>query len=244
MPERTDPLHLLAAAAWPAREQQEVEGWLLRASAGVTLRANSALPLVDTPAPLDDLLGVVEDFYDARLLPPRVQVADPDLDAGLAARGWEASPPVDLLVGPLPDDPGPAEVGPLDDAWLDAWWSVDGRGGEAELEVARAMLEQVRAPVAYARVVRDGAVVGVARGVAQDAWLGVFAVAVRPEARRQGLARALLGALWRWGEQEGTTTAYLQVRRDNPARALYAGMRPAGSYRYRTRPTGRTTVPA
>jgi ribosomal protein S18 acetylase RimI-like enzyme len=240
----TDELALRAAAAWPAREQQEVEGWLRRASAGVTLRANSALPLVDTPAPLDDLLGVVEDFYDARLLPPRVQVGDPALDAALADRGWTASPPVDLLVGPLPDDPGEAGLGPLDDAWLGCWWAVDGRGGEAELEVARGMLEQVRAPVAYARVVRDGAVVGVARGVAQEAWLGVFAVAVRPEARRQGLARQLLGALWRWGEQEGTTTAYLQVRRDSPARALYADMRPAGSYRYRTRPAPATSVPS
>lgn len=234
-------LHLLAARAWPAREQVEVGGWLLRAAAGVTLRANSALPLADSPAPLDDLLAAVEDFYDARLLPPRVQVRDAALDAELAARGWTSSAPTDLLVGPLadgppPDEPSAAVATDLDDAWLDCWWSVDARGGPAERDIARAMLEQVRHPVGYARVVRGGQVVGVARGVVQGPWLGVFQVAVPAGHRRQGVGRQLLAALWRWGEEQGTTIAYLQVSAENPARGLYAGMRVAGGYGYRTRP--------
>lgn len=234
-------LHLLAATSWPAPEQVEVEGWLLRAAAGVTLRANSALPLVALPlatstAPLDDLLAAVEDFYDARLLTPTVQVADPALDAALADRGWTAHFPTDVLVGPLPDAPGDAVVGELDDAWLDCWWAVDGRGGDPERAVAVTVLEGVRSPAGYARVVRDGVVVACARGVAHGPWLGVSAVAVRPEHRRRGLARAVLSALWRWGDAQGTTTAYLQVGRDDPGRALYVGMQPAGSYRYRRRP--------
>lgn len=206
----------------------------------MTQRANSALPMLDTPSAAEARalvasLAVVEDFYDARLLPPRVQVSSPALDDALAARGWAASGDVDVLAGPLPDGPTPAVVAPLDDAWVSAWWAVDGRGGEAEREVARAVLEGVEHPVAHARVVRDGAVVGVARGVAQGAWLGVFQVAVLPSHRRLGLARELLRGLWTWGEEQGTTIAYLQVTRENPGRGLYAGMQVAGSYRYRTR---------
>lgn len=229
-------LSQLAATAWPAREQVELEGWLLRASAGVTQRANSALPLVATPAPLDALLGAVEDFYDARLLPPRVQVEDPALDAALAARGWTSSSPTDLLAGPLPEGPSSAVVQDLDDAWLDCWWDVDGRGGAAEKHVARSMLEAVGTPVAHARVLRDGVVVGVARGVAQGPWLGVFQVAVRPEHRRTGVGSDLLRGLQAWGEQQGCWSAYLQVGRANPGRALYAGMQVVGAYAYRTRP--------
>ncbi|MCW2777987.1 MAG: GCN5-related N-acetyltransferase [Frankiales bacterium] len=233
----SDVLAQLAATAWPAREQVELGGWLLRASAGVTMRANSALPLTDSPAPLDDLLGAVEDFYDARLLPPRVQVTDLGLDAELDARGWTASHDTDLLVGPLPDVAGSAVVGELDVDWLDAWWALDSRGGgAAEREVATSMLGLVQHPVGYAQVRREGAVVGVARGVAQGPWLGVFQVGVLPAHRRGGLGRELLSALWAWGEEQGTTTAYLQVGRDNPGRGLYAGMQVAGSYRYRTRP--------
>ena len=235
-----DHLHLLASTAWPALEQVEETGWLLRASAGVTQRANSALPLVGTPGDVDARalvasLGAVEDFYDARLLPPRVQVSSSALDLVLAARGWTASGDVDVLAGPLPDGATTAVVTPLDDDWVSAWWAVDGRGGDAEREVARSMLDDVQHPVAHARVVRDGAVVGVARGVAQGAWLGVFQVAVLPGHRRRGVARDLLRALWAWGEEQGTTIAYLQVTRENPGRGLYAGMQVAGSYRYRTR---------
>lgn len=232
----TSELSLLAASAWPAREQVELGGWLLRASAGVTRRANSALPLLATPAPLDRLLGAVEDFYDARLLPPRVQVEDPELDAALEARGWTSSSPTDLLVGPLPEGPTAAVVRDLDDAWLDCWWAVDGRGGDAEKAVARSMLESVEHPVAHARVERDGAVVGVARGVAQGPWVGVFQVAVRPEVRRQGVGRDLLRALQAWGEEQDCWSAYLQVGRDHPGRALYRGMQVAARYAYRTRP--------
>ncbi|MCW2608633.1 MAG: family N-acetyltransferase [Frankiales bacterium] len=231
-------LSQLAATAWPAREQVELEGWLLRASAGVTLRANSALPLVSSPAPLDALLAAVEDFYDARLLPPRVQVEDPALDAALASRGWTRSPPVDLLAGPLPEGPSTARVDDLDDAWTDCWWDVDGRGGEAEKQVARSMLDAVRHPVAHVRVLdRDGAVVGVARGVAQGPWLGVFQVAVRPEHRRRGVAQDLLRGLQAWGEEQGCWSAYLQVAQGNPGRSLYAGMQVVGAYCYRTRPS-------
>ncbi len=75
-----------------------------------------------------------------------------------------------------------------------------------------------------------------ARGVAQGPWLGVFQVAVVPSARRQGVGTALLRALSAWGAGQGTTSAYLQVGRDNPGRALYGSLVPGGSYRYRTRP--------
>ncbi len=229
-----DELALLAASAWPAREQVEVGGWLLRASAGVTSRANSALPLA--PVDLDAVLPAVEDFYDARLLPPRVQVSAPALDDGLAARGWTASGDVDVLVGPLPRGPSPAVVAELDDAWVDCWWAVDGRGGPSARLVAVSMLELVAHDVAYARVVRDGVVVGVARGVAQPPWLGVFQVAVLPSVRREGVGSDLLRTLEAWGEERGCWSAYLQVARDDPGRGLYAGMQVSGSYRYRSRP--------
>ena len=229
-------LHLMASAGWPAREQVEAGGWLLRASGGVTRRANSALPLAG--ASRRPARPTVEDFYDARLLPPRVQVTTAALDAALADRGWEASGDTDVLVGPLPAGPTSAVVAPLDDAWLDAWWAVDGRGGDAEREVARSMLAQVEDAAAHARVVRDGEVVGVARGVADGAWLGVSHVAVLPEHRRRGVARDLLRALDAWGEEQGTTIAHLQVTRENPGRGLYAGMQVTASYRYRTRVRG------
>ena len=228
-------LERLAADAWPPLEQQVVDGWRLRAAAGVTRRANSALPLSDA-LPLD----AVEAFYDARGLPPTVQVSDARTDAALADRGWQRDVAVDVMTGPTLTGPSSArtESAP-DDAWLGCWWGVDGRGGDAELATARAMLERVEAPAAYASVVADGGTVAVGRAVAQEGHLGVFAMAVRAEHRRRGHAREVLRALGTWGARHGATTTYLQVLSTNTAaRGLYAaaGMTTAHRYHYRVRP--------
>jgi ribosomal-protein-alanine N-acetyltransferase len=51
----------------------------------------------------------------------------------------------------------------------------------------------------------------------------VLTLAVREEARRQGLARAMIDALARRWRSTGVVTGWLEVRADNAAaRALYA----------------------
>lgn len=54
--------------------------------------------------------------------------------------------------------------------------------------------------------------------------LEILNIAVRPEHRRQGLARRLLGHVLQLARETGMTDAYLEVRASNvPAQALYAG---------------------
>ena len=227
-------LERLAADAWPPLEQVEVDGWRLRAAGGVTRRANSALPL----SPARPLEAVV-DFYGARGLPALVQVSDPGLDRELADLGWRAELPTSVLTGPLLSGGDAAVHDEPDEAWLDCWWTVDGRGGPAELDVARRCLTRIAAPAAYASVRVDGRAVAVGRGVTQEGRLGVFAMAVLPAHRRQGHARDLLAALGSWGQAHGAASAYLQVRQDNAAAlALYqsCGMSAAYGYGYRYGP--------
>ena len=137
--------------------------------------------------------------------------------------------------------PAAAEVTPIpDEAWLDCWWAVSARGGRRELEVARRCLAGITAPVGYASVRLDDRVVAVGRGVAQEGWLGLFAMAVLPTSRRQGHGRHLMGALGRWAATHGACAAYLQLWSGNdPARALYtaAGFTTAYPYHYRYRPS-------
>ena len=228
-------LERLAADAWPALEQVEADGWRLRASAGVTRRANSALPLSDA-LPVDAVL----DFYRARGLPPVVQVSDARTELALARQGWHRDVDVGVMTGPSRRAPSSALIQPEPDGdWLDCWWTVDGRGGDAQREIARRMLALIAAPAAYARVVRDGQTVAVGRGVAHEGHLGVFSMAVRPEHRRRGLAREVLHGLQAWGARHGATTTYLQVFHGNaPARALYEseGFTTAHRYHYRVAP--------
>ena len=228
-------LERLAADAWPPLEQVEVDGWRLRAAAGVTRRANSALPL-SSSLPVEAVVA----FYRARDLPPLVQVSDAATDAALAQRGWQREIDVEVLTGRPPSGASTAKLQPQpDDDWLGCWWDVDGRGGPAELEVVRAMLARIQVPAAYASVVRDGRTVAVGRGVAHEGHLGVFSMAVRPAFRRQGLAREVLRALGNWASSHGATTAYLQVFGTNhQARSLYAseGFTRSHLYHYRVHP--------
>ncbi|QIS40297.1 GNAT family N-acetyltransferase [Clavibacter capsici] len=252
-------LDRLADRGWPAERRERHGGWILRAAGGVTKRANSALPA----GPVDDVdaaLDAVEAFARTHGMPACVQVSpasEPaDLASTLAARGYVADartlvqvadadavarrlgeargrdPALEVTVADAPDD-----------AWLDAWWSVDGRGGSAERAVARRIL--TGGPAAYAAVrerAADGSagrVLATARLALVDGWGGLFAVATRPEARRRGLSRAAMAAAVGAGRERGITALWLQVVEGNAgARALYAGLgfASASRYEYWTRP--------
>jgi ribosomal protein S18 acetylase RimI-like enzyme len=76
--------------------------------------------------------------------------------------------------------------------------------------------------------------------VVDPPWAGVFCMVVAPDRRREGLARALLGAATSAAATAPATHLYLQVEADNaPARRLYASAGfsdvPALAYRYRRR---------
>ncbi|MFA1543930.1 GNAT family N-acetyltransferase [Actinomadura monticuli] len=227
----------LVAEAWPAPSTQDIGGWLLRHADGVTKRANSVLPLGD-PGDVDRAVERAEGRYAALGLPTVFSVdahARPEgLDGFLEGRGYEL---VDPTVAMMTDLAGPRErdgveiTGAPSEEWLDLWWSVDG-GYDHRPPVAEKILTGV--PAGYASL--DGVAVG--RGVPQGEWLGVYAMAVAPEARRRGLGRRVLRSLLGWGREQGCERAYLVVvERNAPARAMYEaeGFVRAGGYHYRVK---------
>jgi ribosomal protein S18 acetylase RimI-like enzyme len=237
-------LEATAARGWRARDVVENHGWLLRADEGFTRRANSVLPLGQLTVPLDAALDEARDWYAVRGLPLRVQLpqhARRLLDAGLGERGWPATADtyvlaarLDTLRRALPVPPGEARIATApDDAWLARFRD------RATPPAARALLAR-HDRVGFAEIRRDGATVAIGRGAVDDGWLGITAVEVDPAVRRQGLATAIMGALWRWAADEhGATRGYVQVTAGNAAAiSLYErlGYWHHHSYRYRTEP--------
>jgi ribosomal protein S18 acetylase RimI-like enzyme len=171
-------LEAMMDAAWPALERVKSGGWVLRAAAGVTQRANSVW--VRDPGDVDPhrLLAAVREarlWYRNRRLPLIFQIFDGPRQAALHAvlddegftrqsetlvlvRGPGADSGADSGAVPGPDsgDPDPAvEISAEPSAeWLNLWWSVDGRGGADELAVARRIL--AGCPALYALVRDDG----------------------------------------------------------------------------------------
>jgi len=240
-------IEAVAAHSWPALETRELDGWLLRWSHGVTLRANSVLAGARGTMPMDARLAAVEAFYAAHQFPPAFQVcaaSEPaGLDDELARLGWVRQTPTEVRIASVDvvathgrDAAADIRSG-WDEAWFETWRAlleVD----EQRADVIRAMLRAVSLPAGHATLVVDGRNVAVGRAVVDGSWLGIFNMVTSAGWRRRGAATAVLGALARWGAAAGATRAYLQVDAGNAAAmALYArtGFRLAYDYWYRVR---------
>lgn len=240
-------LEEVGVPGWPAPERRWLGRWLLRAAEGWTGRANSVLPLGDPGLPLDEALAEVAGWYAGRGLPARFAIPAPGrelLDGALDRRGWTAYNPTQVRTADLEvvlrDWPAPAyevAVEPEPSAeWLGLYHY---RGGSELPPVARAVLTGSREP-GFA-VLRDGGrPVAVARGSVDEGWVGVTAVEVAPDRRRQGLGTAVMRGVLGWAADRGATSAYLQVAEDNAgALALYdrLGFARHHGYHYRLAPS-------
>jgi GNAT superfamily N-acetyltransferase len=241
-------LQRIAALGWRSAEVATVDGWVLRANAGWTSRANSALPLGTPAGPLEAVLDVAADFYTDRSLPVQVLVPLPArglLDAELARRCWQVHAPTVMLTRSLhgPDEQSvgpPVELEPdITSDWRTGYHARDG-----VLSAAALALLGRHETVRFATVRSNGRTLAIARGVVDEGWLGVTALEVSDAHRRQGLGSAVMRALEGWAITQGASQAYLQVEETNAAAgALYGslGYREHHRYHYRRRPPATST---
>lgn len=245
-------LEATAARGWRAAHvETNADGWLLRADSGWTGRANSALPLRTLRRPLDEALADLSAWYRGHGLAPMIQVPLPAaaaLDRALDARGWTYPEDVDVLVARLDlllralgARPAPAGIQTSIVSDPDADWltSYHYRGGVLPASAAALL---VRHDTRGFATMHDthGSVLGSARGVVDDGWLGLTALEVAPPHRRRGLAGLASAALAHWARDRGAVRCYVQVSAGNTAAlALYRrlGFYEHHSYRYRIPPT-------
>lgn len=238
-------------AGWRPLQRLEVGGFALLRSRGITRRAHSIVAL-DPPTSPDELaaaLAQVESLVTMAGERPTHRIFDgahSALDELLAARGdaivgrsevWQLP-----LTGTLPRPHASAMIatGTLDEGWFEAAWRLAPRDGVAARETLRHILSgtpaiQVRlstqdgatvAAVGRAALVKDG----------KETLVVLNMIAVDPERRRQGLARAVSETLLALAAVQGARRALLEVEADNaPALALYRGLgfRRISGYHYR-----------
>jgi ribosomal protein S18 acetylase RimI-like enzyme len=218
----------LADAAWPALERERVLGWETRFASGVTKRANSAWATGSGADASAEALAAIESAYRRRGLPPLFQLGGGEsaVQQLLTERGYRRVDETLVLAASVAPDlrveAGVTIADEPDDEWLATWWAVDGRGGAAELSVARRIL--MGAPALYAGLRMDGALVSVARLALVGEWGGLYCVATLPEHRRRGHSARVVASLLAAGRERGVTDAWLQVLAGNAgAIALYSG---------------------
>ena len=177
----TDPdiaaLDRAGALTWRGTETEPLGDWLLRAGAGFTGRANSALTTGDPGVPLPEAAVRIRRWYTARGLTPMASVSYPagqpernPVDRFLADQGWTlrdeatvivmtrtstaATPAVTLAAAPVATPPAALPV-QLDDQPGHDWLALYHFRGQPELPpVARTMLTS--APWQAFASARDG----------------------------------------------------------------------------------------
>jgi N-acetylglutamate synthase len=211
-----------ALAQWTDLTLTELGSWTLRSSeTSPNRRANSVLAMV-APTVADPVAQVAAHYRAIGRRPIASVLPDSPEDALFRAAGW----------GPQSDDP-------------DSLFQL------TSLVMARRALRGQTSEPATVDVDGDHATARIgdpdapaATGLAAYSrdWLGLRAIEVSPDRRREGLGLAIVAALLEWGAQRGASTAYLQVLGGNaPALALYArlGFRTHHAYRYLAAPRRR-----
>jgi N-acetylglutamate synthase len=240
-----------AAGGWQAPEEARLGDWRLRAAAGFTRRANSALAIGDPGLPLAEAIAEVVRWYRARGLPATVTVAYPPgqpdhsaVDRFLAGQGWPVRSAATVMTAAAPEPAAtPALAGEVnvdvDPEPDQAWLALYRFRGQRPPPISRRLL--MSAPwQAFGSVRGPGGTVAIGRVAAARGWAGLTAVEVHPQHRRRGLGRAITAALGAAAARHGVTGLYLQVENDNAAaRALYrrAGFADHHQYHHRVGPS-------
>lgn len=244
--ERIRAIEEVASRAWPAKHRQQYGGWLLRATEGVTRRANSVLPLGNPPeAQLDKALKTVETFYQQYRLPMRFQLTTtsqpPNLDEALENNALIMDMRVEVHTAPLNsvvvEEPqvGIVIFGSLNRDWLQAYGRFAGYD-KVTLKVRQGIMERITQEKAFATAVIGDSIVGTGLGVIDGIWLGLFGLIVDKNHRREGIATVITQNLVTWALNHGASHGYLQVEEHNdPAKALYStlGFKETYTYWYR-----------
>jgi GNAT superfamily N-acetyltransferase len=217
-----DDMQRICWAGWPARETEMLGDWALRAHAGITGRANSAMAVGDPGRPVGEALAAVAAWYAGRGLPPLLQLplADP-ANRAMADAGWARLhvtvvqvAPIAPLLGSVPEPTMRAVVEPTPSAdWLCLMHDLD---EDVDTHVAILTGPPV---VGFATLYSDqpdGQPLGIGRVSVEGEWAGVTSVDVAPAARRRGVGTEVMAVLLSWAAQQGAVASYLQVRAGNP----------------------------
>lgn len=234
----------LSINAYPALSTLLYDGWVLRFSGGFTRRANAVHPLGESSLPLDEKIAVCEAAYRAAGLPVVFKLTgfretDPPspLEQALIDRGYALDSLTSLYrcaLKPPSAPPFPAIriENTLTQDWLSAFIRLEGIAPE-KAPIVQMMRQRVALPTGCLSLLRDGQIVGLAQGVVEGDWLGVYSVIVDESQRGRGFGMALMQAVMIWGWEAGARRSYLQVKTDNvPALRLYQRLGYTEVYRY------------
>jgi GNAT superfamily N-acetyltransferase len=233
---------------WPATTEVPYGDWFMRASGGITKRANSVWTAAGQQPPGGDWMKEVEQFYHSHGLPACYHISDASpkgIDTILEAAGYHKLFPCHILVSDIEQvihlsscEPGILAVrlqDSSDESWLEDFLQLE----EFALEkyaFYEALFSRITHLKCFCSLILDGQCVAVGSAVVENGWAGLTNIVVKPGLRGRGIGKLLIHSLAEWGHNNGAQQIYLQVLDNNQAALrLYekTGFTPLFRYHYR-----------
>lgn len=234
--------------AWPSHKMELYDGWILRFSYFYTHRTNSVELFGTSSLPWREKIPYCENEYK-RLGTPAIfkisPLVSPDFDYTLENRGYEIQHTTDVMTLCLSDalldtpyqDVSFSSVIP--DSWICSLFDLKGTTNLMHRTVVPSMYRAIPKETICASVQKEGRIIATGLGILDRDYIGIYAIHVKEQYRRQGLARQICTGLLTEGMKKGAENAYLQVVDGNTsAQKLYMslGFRQFYTYWFRVQP--------
>lgn len=219
----------LSLNAWPSHQMQVYDGWILRFSYFYTHRTNCVETIGPAQLPLREKVAYCEEVYRKWGTPCVFKISpltSSELELFLAERGYEVQHRVDNMVidipsgdAPLPEPALPLVLGDrVDDEWLEGLFELKGTTDETHRKVVPSMYAAIPKDEITVKVFDgEGRIAATGLGILDRGYVGVYAIHVREDWRRRGLAEAIVRTILSEGAKQGAKKGYLQVVSENEA---------------------------
>lgn len=232
----------LSLNAWPSHKMELYDGWILRFSYFYTHRTNSVEQFGVSQLPWREKIPYCENEYK-RLGTPAIfkisPLVSPDFDYVLENRGYEIQHTTQVMTvslesAALTADYSRVEFGDtIPGEWIWSLFELKGTTDPIHRMVVPSMYQAIPKEVICASVRKDGRIAATGLGILDRDYIGIYAIHVREDLRRKGIARQICTCLLSEGKKKGAQNAYLQVVKGNSsAHSLYRSLGFQDFYEY------------
>ncbi|MGB8451338.1 MAG: GNAT family N-acetyltransferase [Anaerocolumna sp.] len=232
----------LSLNAWPSHQMELYDGWILRFSHFYTHRTNSVEQFGTSSLPWCEKIPYCEAVYKRWHTPAIFKISplvSKDFDYMLENRNYEIQHTTNVMVLELEEAVLDTPIDAvsvsqsIQGEWIDSLLALNGTTNAIHKAIVPTMYNAIAKDTICVSIQRQGVIIGTGLGILDRDYVGVYAIHVREDYRKKGLARSLCTCILKEGIKKGVKKAYLQVVAGNdPALKLYQSLGFQNLYTY------------
>lgn len=216
----------LSLNAWPSHQMELYDGWILRFSHFYTHRTNSVEQFGTSTLSWREKIPYCEAAYKRWGTPAIFKISplvSRDFDYMLENRNYEIQHTTDVMIMELKEawlDAPVCEVmvsKTIEREWIDGLFTLKETTNAVHRAIVPTMYNAISKDTICVSIRKQGEIVATGLGILDRDYVGVYAIHVREDFRKKGMARSLCTCILREGMKRGASKAYLQVVDGNQA---------------------------